>query len=95
MWGPTEFHATGNLLEFDLTRSLPAIDVPVLFIVGEHDEATPETVAGFQRQIPGARLAIIEDAAHATLSKKPEQYRLLLQDFLVAAEGGSSSSGAR
>jgi len=41
MWGPTEFHATGNLLDFDLTPRLGEIDVPVLFIAGEFDEAPP------------------------------------------------------
>jgi proline iminopeptidase len=92
MWGPTEFHATGNLLEFDVTQRLHEIDVPVLFIAGEHDEARPDTVAGFQRLIEGARLAVIEDAAHATLSKKPEEYKRVLQDFLGTAEAGLNVS---
>jgi proline iminopeptidase len=86
MWGPSEFHATGNLLDFDVTDRLHEIDVPVLFITGEFDEARPETVAGFQRRIEGARFEIIEDAAHATLSRKPEQYRETLEAFLDEAE---------
>ncbi len=45
MWGPTEFHATGNLVNFDVTDRLHEIDIPVLFITGEFDEARPETVA--------------------------------------------------
>jgi len=86
MWGPTEFYATGNLLDFDVTGRLREITVPVLFITGEFDEARPETVAGFQRLIEGARLEVIKDAGHATLSKKPEQYRSLLEAFLDSAE---------
>jgi len=86
MWGPSEFHATGNLVDFDVTDRLHEIDVPVLFITGEFDEARPETVAGFQRRIGGARFEIIEDAAHATLSRKPEQYRQTLEAFLDEAE---------
>ena len=86
MWGPSEFHATGNLLDFDVTDRLHEIDVPVLFITGEFDEARPETVAGFQRRVEGARFEIIEDAAHATLSRKPEQYRQTLEAFLDEAE---------
>jgi len=86
MWGPTEFYATGPLLQFDVTDRLHEIDVPVLFITGEFDEARPDTVAGFQSLIEGARLEIIEDAGHATLSKQPETYRRILEAFLDAVE---------
>jgi proline iminopeptidase len=86
MWGPTEFHATGNLLDFDVTGRLHEIDVPVLFIAGEFDEARPETVQGFQQLVGNARFELIEGAAHATLSKKPERYTDILEDFLEGAE---------
>ena len=86
MWGPTEFRATGNLLDFDVTDRLGEIDVPVLFIAGEHDEARPERMAEFQQLIPGAELVIIEDAAHGTLSRQPEVYRQTLQAFFDRVE---------
>jgi proline iminopeptidase len=86
MWGPTEFYATGTLLDFDVTGRLHEIDVPVLFVTGQFDEARPETVAGFQRLVEGARFEVIEDAGHATLSRKPEQYRTLIEAFLDSAE---------
>jgi proline iminopeptidase len=88
MWGPTEFNATGTLLEFDVTARLYEIDVPVMFITGELDEARPETVASFQKLVPGARMTVIEDAAHATIGKKPEQYMEVLEAFLDSAEAG-------
>ena len=62
MWGPTEFHATGTLLGFDVTDRLHEIDVPVLFITGEFDEARPETVMEFQQSVAGARLEELEVA---------------------------------
>ena len=86
MWGPTEFHATGTLIDFDLTDRLHEIDVPVLFIAGEFDEARPETVAEFQKLIPGSKLTIILDAAHGTLSRKPDEYRSVLRNFLDSVE---------
>jgi proline-specific peptidase len=86
MWGPQEFFATGTLLEFDLTARLHEIDVPVLFMTGEFDEARPETVAGFQKLVPGAQLTVIKGAGHATLSKKPEEYRSVLENFLESVE---------
>ncbi|MGK2925585.1 MAG: proline iminopeptidase-family hydrolase [Lysobacterales bacterium] len=86
MWGPTEFNATGTLIDFDVTGRLHEIDAPVLFITGEFDEARPETVAGFQQQVPGARLAVMEDVAHYSLVKDPEGYMAILEEFLDAAE---------
>lgn len=82
MWGPTEFYATGNLVDFDLTDRLHEIDVPVLFIAGEFDEARPARLATFKQLIPGSRLVVIKDAAHASLDKKPEVYRQTLEKFL-------------
>jgi len=86
MWGPTEFHATGTLIDFDVTDRLHEIDVPVLFIVGQFDEARPERVAEFQQLIPGSRLTVILDAAHGTLSKKPDEYRSIVEHFLDSVE---------
>lgn len=87
MWGPTEFRATGNLVDFDVSDRLQEIDVPVLFMTGEFDEARPTTVAGFQQKIPGAQMIIIKDVAHASLSRAPETYRQALEKFLDWVEG--------
>jgi len=89
MWGPTEFYETGSLLNFDVTDRLREIDIPVMFMTGEFDEARPETVAEFQKLIPGSRLEIIKDAAHASLSKKPDIYRKILQEFFASVESGN------
>jgi proline iminopeptidase len=88
MWGPTEFYATGNLLDFDVTDRLHEIDVPVLFLTGEFDEARPERIAQFQKLIPGSRFEIIAGAAHGSLSKKPDQYRQILREFFASVEAG-------
>ncbi len=93
MWGPTEFRATGNLVDFDVTARLQEIDIPVLFIAGEFDEARPERLAEFQRQIPGAQLIVIKDAAHASLSRHPEVYQQALEKFLDWVEDGEKESG--
>lgn len=87
MWGPQEFFATGTLIDFDVTPRLHEIDVPVLFLTGEFDEARPETVAGFHKLIPGSQFRVIMDAGHATLSKKPEEYRAIIEEFLGQVEG--------
>lgn len=86
MWGPTEFNATGNLIDFDVTDRLHEIDTAVLLIGGEFDEARPERLAEYQKLIPGSQHVVIKEAAHATLSRKPVEYRAILEAFLDAAE---------
>jgi proline iminopeptidase len=86
MWGPTEFYATGSLRDFDLTPRLREIDVPTLFVTGEHDEARPGTVRGFAEQVPGARFEVIPGVGHASISRSPVAYRALLREFLRNAE---------
>ena len=86
MWGPQEFYATGTLIDFDVTDRLNEIDVPVLFLTGQFDEARPETVADFQKLIPGSQFTVISDAGHATYSKKPEEYMTILESFLDSVE---------
>ena len=86
MWGPTEFHATGNLVDFDLSNQLHKIDIPVLFLTGEFDEARPETISKFHKMIPGSEFIIIKDVAHASLSRAPDDYRRILEVFLDEVE---------
>ena len=86
MWGNTEFNATGTLVDFDLTPRLGELDVPVLLMAGEHDEARPERMREFASLIDGARVEIIPDAAHGTLSRQTELYIEVLSDFLSEVE---------
>lgn len=88
MWGNTEFSATGTLVNFDLTPRLGEIDVPVLLMAGEHDEARPERMREFRSLINDARVEIIPDAAHGTLSRQTELYLAVLANFLSEAEMG-------
>jgi proline iminopeptidase len=86
MWGPSEFMATGNLKNYDRSQRLHELKSPVLLIVGEYDEARPETMKKFQQQIPNSELIIIPDAAHATLSDQPELCIKALRDYLQRIE---------
>lgn len=90
MWGPTEFHSTGSLRDFDLSDRLGDIDVPTLFITGEYDEARPDTMRDFAERVPGARVTVIPGVGHASLSRAPQRYREILAGFLREAEAGGS-----
>lgn len=82
MWGPSEFTATGTLRDFDVTDSLSLIEVPTLFLTGEHDEARPATVRYSASLVPGANFGVIPDAAHLTMQDNPEETVRVIREFL-------------
>lgn len=86
MWGPTEFHATGNLIELDLEPRLGELRMPVLFTCGRHDEATPETVGSFREAVPGAQLAVFEESSHTPHLEERDRYVQVLREFLHGVE---------
>jgi 3-oxoadipate enol-lactonase len=78
--------ACAALAELDLRPELPKVKVPVLVLVGEHDEATPpqmscELAAG----LPQAHLEIIPGCAHVPQLQSPELFLETIGDFLPAA----------
>jgi L-proline amide hydrolase len=84
MNGPSEFHVVGKLRGWDITPQLGEVQVPVLVISGEHDEATPELVRPLVDAIPGARWELIPDASHSTHLEQPERFFALVEEFLSA-----------
>jgi 3-oxoadipate enol-lactonase len=82
--------ACAQLAELDLRGELAGVKVPVLVLVGEHDEATPppmsrELAAG----LPNARLKIIAGCAHVPQLQAPEVFLEAIGDFLAATHGAS------
>ncbi len=82
MWGPTEFTATGTLKNYDRTRDLEKLNLPVLFIAGQYDEARPETMKKFQAKVKGSKLVIIPDSGHGLYRDQPNLYNEALRRFL-------------
>src|SRR5258707_14727360 len=75
--------ACADLAELALRPQLGQVKVPVLVLVGEHDEATPppmshELAAG----LPNARLKIIPGCAHVPQLQSPEMFLDAIGDFL-------------
>ena len=86
MWGPAEFTSTGNLRDYDRSDRLPELTLPVLFLSGRHDEAAPDTVAGFQRRVAGAQMHVFEQSAHSTYRTETDEYIRIVRQFLEQAE---------
>lgn len=82
---PQTFHnACAALASLDLRGALSAVTVPVLVLVGEHDEATPpamstELAAG----LPNARLQILAGCAHVPQLQAPQQFMLAIERFIA------------
>jgi L-proline amide hydrolase len=83
MCGPNEFHVVGSIKDWDITARLRDIEVPVLVISGEHDEATPTLVGAMVEQLRSARWELIADASHCTHLERPEAFVGLVEAFLA------------
>ncbi len=86
MWGPSEFTVTGTLRHFDRVDQLRRIRIPVLFICGRYDEATPATTEYYHRNLPGSEFHVVEDASHMQHVEQPEEFMGRVGDFLRRAE---------
>jgi proline iminopeptidase len=86
MWGPTEFTATGTLINYNRVQSLKAIAIPTLFITGEFDEARPATVKYFQSLVRNSDFVMIEGAGHGTMHDNRSQNISAIKNFLYTLE---------
>ncbi len=82
MWGPSEFHVTGNLKNFDCTAKLKDIHIPALYTCGRYDEATPETTEYYRSLTPNAKFHVFEKSAHMPYLEEMEEYVRVVREFL-------------
>jgi proline iminopeptidase len=90
MQGPSEFTITGTLKKYDATPFLKSVKVPVLFTVGEFDEANPATVKHHSEMTPGAKYAVIPGSAHIVQWDNPEETNRVVREFLKAVDAGKT-----
>lgn len=73
----------GILRDCDLRGELPGIHQPALVVGGERDTLTPPQAAHYlAAQLPDARLAVIEGAAHAPFLSHPDEFVMQLRMFM-------------
>ncbi len=71
--------------DMDFRDELAQIEVPTLVINGEKDPATlPEYGELIASKVPGAKLAVIPDAAHLSNIEQPDAFTETLTGFLAA-----------
>lgn len=83
MNGPSEFSVTGTIRNVDVTKDLGSIRCPMLFICGEHDEATPESTRYYAGFAHNASVIVIPGAAHVANFDQPEAYLATLRRWMA------------
>lgn len=82
MWGPSEFHATGILRDYDQTDRLNEITVPSLFTCGFYDEASPASTEYYHSLISGSEFHVYPNSSHSPIVEEPEAYCRTVEAFL-------------
>lgn len=84
---PEIFRAACDALAMlDLRPELGKVQIPVLVLVGEQDEATPPPMSReLAALLPDARLAILPGCAHVPQLQAPELFLKAIEGFLAAA----------
>jgi 3-oxoadipate enol-lactonase len=67
----------------DLRTALHKVEVPVLVLVGEEDEATPPAMSHeLAASLPNARLVTLPGCAHVPQMQAPDKFLAAIQSFL-------------
>lgn len=82
MWGASEFNASGTLKRYNRVKMLKKITIPTLFICGQYDEATPETVKRYAKMLKGAKLKVIRGGSHVLSHEKPRELIKAVRNFI-------------
>jgi pimeloyl-ACP methyl ester carboxylesterase len=78
----SRIYLTG-LLDFDIWRGLPKLEVPTLFIRGAETDTFLENAAKFvKRKQPKARVKTLEKSTHLLPLERPEEVFGSMQSFL-------------
>jgi L-proline amide hydrolase len=86
MNGPSEFHVTGVIKDWDIVDRLGEIHIPTLVISGRYDEATPLVAETVHHGIPGSEWVLFENSAHLPHVEETERYLQVLTNFLDRIE---------
>jgi len=71
----------------NMAHDIVNIKVPTLLIWGLNDTITPPAVAHeFNKLIPNTTLRFIDKCCHAPMMERPEEFNIILEDFLIAQQ---------
>ncbi|ORJ61670.1 proline iminopeptidase-family hydrolase [Mycobacterium simiae] len=82
MFGPSEFHITGNLRCWDVLDRLTEIALPTQLLAGRFDECTPAHMRDMHQRIENSRFVVFESSAHLPFVEEPMRFDRVMRDFL-------------
>jgi haloalkane dehalogenase len=92
-----ELYRSGDFSKLEPYQGkLAELDVPTLIIWGGKDQFAP--VGGayrFQKQIPGAKLTVLDDAGHFVMEDDPQRVGAEIAEFLTAVPAGVGGGSSR
>jgi pimeloyl-ACP methyl ester carboxylesterase len=75
---------------------LIASGIPVLFIVGEHDQITPpDLIEMCHRLVPGSQFRVVPESGHSAYWEKPTIFNEAVLDFLREVEPSNRRESTR
>jgi L-proline amide hydrolase len=86
MNGPSEFHVTGVIKDWDRTDRLGDIHVPTLIISGKYDESTPLLNDILHKGIPHSEWILFEQSSHLPHVEEEEKFMQTVDAFLKRVE---------
>ena len=86
MWGPSEFHCTGKLQNWNIESKLGKIQIPTLILSGEYDESTPAINEVLHRGIQNSEWVLFEESSHTPHLEATQKYLQVLANFLTRIE---------
>jgi 3-oxoadipate enol-lactonase len=78
------------IIGWGVREYLARITCPTLVVSGDRDYTPATLKAAYVKQMPNARLVVIEDSGHATPMDQPAAFNALLLSFLKEVESGSA-----
>lgn len=83
MNGPNEFTITGNIKDWDRSKDLQALQLPVLLTTGEFDEVTLDCHETIHNAISGSQLVVMKGCSHLTMLERPRAYNEIVGRFIA------------
>ncbi len=82
-WKNRFIRSLESMLSYDVSQEIKNIKVPTLVISSELDMISPSNYQEFiHKQIENSQWVIIEEAGHAVLYEKPEEYISIVMEFI-------------
>jgi L-proline amide hydrolase len=82
MNGPSEFHVTGTLKDWDFVDRLKFIENRTLLLSGSYDESTPLLNEVMLQGIPNASWELFAESSHSPFVEEPAKFSRIVEDFL-------------